>query len=133
MPAPMMVPLDRGIFVAMQSDPVAQKAHYDEFGFVLLPKVIGDTEVAAILTAMAEIKASRSAPNCPADWQGAFDYQHMQCGTQYSAGATYGSWPPSPVENLITNPTVLATARNIFSQVRVNLLLCNSLPGASHP
>ena len=42
------------------------------------------------------------------DWRGAFDYQGLDYGTQYDAA--YGSWPPTSVEQLICDPTILAVS-----------------------
>jgi hypothetical protein len=105
--------LDRAVFVAMSDDPTAQKAYYETHGFCLLPHVIPAAEVGAILTEMGEIKDSRP------DWTGAFDYQHLDCRTQYSADAEYGSWPPPAVDRLIANPRIVEGVRALFGEEMV--------------
>ena len=50
------------------------------------------------------------------DWTGAFDYQHLQCRTQYPAEAEYGSWPPPSVDRLIADPAILRTVRHLFDE-----------------
>ena len=91
--------LDRSVFLGMSL--AAQAEYYAENGFVLLPSVLEVNECNRILNDMEEIAAQHE------DWKFAFDYQGLAYGTQYEGA--YGSWPPRSIEQLIANPTVLAS------------------------